>query len=408
MSNLYIQVLGGTIAGEAELKEVDVQTQLGNTERRIRSITEPKHGKIQELVKYQLSDIARSRFDHIVVEEADMFIDSADGNCDTIEHAVALVREQLRARVGNLVICYGTDGAAFLSQALAEAITPEQLGDKRGIIIAVAQHAAPKRPLDATGAIDQNSTDAARNLEHATYFSRMEETNGRIGVLVDGILYPPRGLRKSRTKHMNPFASRYGMMSSAPEKGPTYRWSKLNKPENVELPAGINARYKLIPGVESLGLDATSNYENLAAMVQGGIDKQTLNGIVIQAPGNGNLRNIERDRKIMRQTVEFAADKGVPIVVIGDPMQPHDGPDEEETVYPGDAKLFGGQLIQGNGLQPAEAKLITSESLYNAKRRLHLHGPAVIDYVRMRMQAYIQYVDGAISQQDYINLKSKM
>jgi L-asparaginase/Glu-tRNA(Gln) amidotransferase subunit D len=410
--NLYIKVYGGTIAAEAEDRVSKIPSDNGDFEEVINLVTAPKRGKIKELLDYEVPQKEKDRYPEIIVEEADVFLDSGDFEVDTIERMVQDIRENLRTRMGNFIICMGTDAAAYAGQAIADGISRDHLGSDRNIIIAVAQQSSPPRPRNAVGKMDQQGSDAARNLTNAIYLSTEEGMKGQIAMLVGNMLRPARGLRKINTEGSDPFQSRYREIAHSDNSPvPDWSWSYRNPP-NVTRPAGLSERYKLLPGVETVGVDPISNYQNLTNMITGALTSgytgrdQTLNGIVLQAPGSRNLRTNDRDKGYIREMANIAAEHGIPVAIISDPMQPG-RTGNKGTVYAGDASLIGGKIIDGGKLILAEAKLQMSNALYYAKKKLGLTKEDVLTFVQEQLDLYSMFVRSEMKLEEYVDALKK-
>lgn len=406
---INIVVLGGTIASEATpttISETDVH---GKSREVIRCITKPKHGKILELLNFQMPDDVKERYPILpLVKESEVFLDSADFEVDTLERAVQGVRDILRETKGNIIICTGTDSSAYLSQAMADGISPEALGG-RSVVITMAQYASPKRPDDAEGPINQGKSDAANNLANALRLSMDSRMNGQIGTVVGSLLRPARGTRKREITGPDPLDNRFFPIAHS-NNASIPNWL-FDNPQNVNYPTGLtNVRYKLLPGVESYSVDPFSNYQNLVDIMEFASKKnpRTLNAMILSAPGSCNLRNNPRDHELIERAADIGLTNGIPLIVTSDPMHRQER-GEECATYAGNAFNRRSGLIDGRRMMVPELKVVVAQSLYTAKKIKKIADPATLgEYVDTHLDCYSDFVEGKIAYHDYMEMLREM
>lgn len=408
---LNVLVFGGTIASEITQESVIVKLPGGREEERIREITIPKRGKIEELLKHQVPPEVKNIFRApIAIKESEVFLDSADFQVDTLEEAVQNVRRVLRETRGNIIICAGTDATAFLSQAMADGISADGLTD-RNIIITMAQYASPKRPEGAAdGPIDQGRSDAAKNLTNAIYLSSRERFRGQIGVCVDQTLYSARGSRKIQTSGYDPLQNRFPSIAKK-QNGEKIKWLFDDECHNTNIPGGLSGvSYKLLPGVESFSVDPLSNYQNLVDIMEFASKKtpRTLNAMILSAPGSCNLRSNPRDCELIENAARIGAQSGIPLIITSDPMQPQET-EADAAVYVGNALNRKTSLVNGRRLMVPELKMVVAQTLYTAMKIKKIYHPEkILGAVDSQLELYSEFVSGEMTLQEYTDILRKM
>lgn len=346
----------------------------------------PIRGRLQEIVERGMPPYLAKRFEKISVRDAELFGDSNQFRADPdLTQMVQEVRSLIQNSRGNIHAVMGTDQAAASAHALAEGISREELG-KRAIIIEVAQENIPTREL--TEIRDDEiirKSNVGRVLENGLYLSLRKELQGCITVLGGSHLYPARGLRKVNTVADDPFSGRFdsiGYRTNDP------KWV-IAHPERLRaaMPRGDGNGIKFSMGVEVKDLGITADYRNLYEDVRRSIpswwERKFLHktshykGIVLNAPGEGSVREYEKDLELLVKTADIAARHGIYMVLVGDPHQPKNplfaSPDEYYTgglarvqrrLYgPPTRKKKGRTFIGGGKLTATEARLLLSAAI---------------------------------------------
>ncbi len=150
--------------------------------------------------------------------------------------------------------------------------------------------------------------------------------------------------------------------------------------------------------MEIIPVDAMTNFANIVAMIEGAIlsNRRTLNGLIIEAPGSRNLRSNARDRKYLRQILDLALEKGIPISILGQPMQPFHKHGVSQAVYMGSADLLGGPIMPGGELMSTEAKIVMSIALREAQTA-EMNPSETITHVREAIKKYVLYIHSSIA-----------
>lgn len=391
--NLYIKVFGGTLASE--------KNEAANIV--------PKRGKVLELLEHEVSQYEKDRYGDIVVEEEEPFLDSADARAETIESMVSGVRAHVRKRAAPLLIVTGTDTAAHFLQALADGLPPDQLGDSR-IMTVVAQKASPKRPKSAVGSIGQEGSDAANNLTNALYLLSALKTRGQISLCCGNALFPARGLIKEQLASRQPFACRYGPLAIS-DQAVVPNWTFQQPPiSNADRAAGAAGRYKLLPNISTFTLTPFTDYRRLPKLVvePPGPDSDSPNCVILEVPGNRNVRQKEvMDRESFRKAVDVGARNGIPIVVVSETMQQHAVGNGIQDKYKGDVSMVDGPVVDGGRLTRIEVEVVVSNSLHLARKSDNLSGPQVVERVRRDLQMYMDFVEGRMSADAYVNYRNR-
>jgi L-asparaginase/Glu-tRNA(Gln) amidotransferase subunit D len=394
LGNLYIKVFGGTLASEKD---------------KATGFTVPKHGKVDELVKYQLPRDIRDLYRSIIVEEEGVFLDSANYRANSLEAMVAAARKHFRGRSGNLLGVCGTDGLEAGSHACADGLTQELMGDASFNIV-VAQRAGPERPPNTIWPIDQQGTDAARNLMHGIYHSTLAETRGKVTVTAHDSLFSARGLRKINTAKPQPFESRYDpLLQCANVEAELPRWlpGRLSdETRNDALPTSTGGRFNLVQGIETMTLDTLADYQNLLAFMDGGIRRGTLKGVVVQVLGSSNPRDYPEDKAALLEAAEMGEPHSIPVIIVSEPVQPRKPKNgKKRSMYAGHVSRLGGKVINGGELTKTETKLVAAQVLHRVMRVEGRTGEEVRRLVAAALCEYEQFVNGDLSVDQYIRTK---
>lgn len=284
-------------------------------------------------------------------------IDSAKAQADV--HIMNIVRS-LRSRIkrdeaDTFIVLYGTDTMADFVTALGFGVSKKELGDKSIIVTGAMQN------------VEITNTDAFRNFQRSVALALLkEEIRGKIGLCFNDRFFPPRRLQKIQRNRKHPFASGFRRMAKYNIENELWHFDR--EPAPYDEPRGVEGEdFRLVSGVERIGLTATSDYKNLPDMVKG------LAGVVLEAPGNGNLRDGPKDIAAIKKTVTAA--KGL-LVVVGEAVQNQDDDDEllsdndwSDVAYRGDATLFEGRLMAGNQMSESEARILLSHWIAEARHR---------------------------------------
>jgi|GEM_PF-2520553 hypothetical protein len=411
--------LGGTIScsefipGTDTLFDPNKHTDVPQVEVR------PERGKIEALMRDHVDSKTLERFPTTInYKEDDVLKDSAEYTVTDLMRIVRNVRADLRkSKNRSQILTAGTDNAAPLVQAIAEGVPKDLLGD-RSIIIAVSN--------DHVGNVSQptNKHPAIVSLVNSLYLStRTDEIKGRIGLCTGLNLFAPRGLVKSSTKG-EAFHSRFTPIANAKDL-PQPEWAYTLPIRPCDKPSGQEHDYLLAPGIETVKLSWASEYENtltaLAAQLNPGLvgsmferlrfkkEKRKLNGVVMQAPGTGNLNQNEESLSYIVDATEMAAKEGVPVILIADPVQPQDFNPNDNLAggYGGSFALIkpildklsptgASLLIDGEDLTHTEATSLLSAAVARATEHHGYKGFYVIEYT----QSYVDNYISAMSQKD--------
>jgi L-asparaginase/Glu-tRNA(Gln) amidotransferase subunit D len=319
-------------------------------------------------------DIAKfSRIDAIPSKP---LIDSAQAKVRTILSIVAQYRKSLSENDTNVIMgLYGSDTAADLLNALGNAISKEELGNK-GIIINVSmQH------------LDSKTNNAQRFFKRGLLLAAQHEVRGKIGLLYGERYFSPRGMEKVQLTQDYPFISRFHRMAKYETDNRSW---KFRDEEKFDIPIGKkDKRYRLIDGVEEVPVTTTSNYSRLPKAIEDNT------ATILVAPGNGNLRTDSKSLALLRKA---ARDGKGPIIVVGRAIHNSDNdlqpePDLQDAVYNGDA-TFIDQVISAGVMAPTEARILVSQTIADA------YTEGITD-----KEAIFQRVYEAISQYPFLTLQ---
>lgn len=400
--------------------------------------------KILQVLRYETDPGSRAAYGangaNIDYSEERELYDSSQLNTDRLEMDVARIRQLLMSDttgLRNVLFFTGTDSAAYQMHAVAEGISKEMLGN-RTILGICFQDPFPARPQDckqpyytAENLSPELLVTAGRrvkDLNNALALVRHPDMRGMIGLFCGGLVLPPRGLHKVNIGDEQPYTNRYDVIARAgqdPENAavdayvPVPYWMIQDK-HNVYCPRGRPWEYTLQSGIESWPFDATSDYANLPAAMYGlakswrklGFKEQTAHGLVVQAPGSRNIREGHEDLLNLHRAGEIGRKSNIPLVVIGDPLQPHwDGGKETTSIYGGDFGRMRAELdkiaksdkrcregrtavISGGKLARAEVKVELSRIMRRARDVHDFEGWELIDYVQRCLLEYEEFVAG--------------
>lgn len=418
----HVHVLGGTISageyiGEDELFFPEVHGSRASHIEEI--IIRPQRGKIDQMLRTDIPQNTKDLFANISCSEANELVDSADYDVKHLMRIVREVRALLATDLGHLILPSGTDTAAFLLHALADGIPSSLLGERNILVVVSQKHASipgsPNRPESYEGQYYPSEIEAVASLHRALVVSLKEKMRGRIGLCCGDRVLPPRGLQKVNAVGDDPFYCRFRDQAFETKEEPR-RWM-FELPRPVDCPRGKEEDYTLIDGVEVVNLGPTSNLKNLPAMVWGALHpsflrriafrpKQTqLRGLVVQVPGQSNLRQKRADLQQISVTAEISAKEGIPVVVISDPLQSqsHYAPSTESTArYAGNLAVVqplldrlvqgGSHLVDGGDLSRAEATILTSAAVAKAREHRQYKGPDIVRYVQDAFERYWEFL----------------
>ncbi|MEK7563141.1 MAG: hypothetical protein AAB544_01985 [Patescibacteria group bacterium] len=348
----------------------------------INKLKNPISGRLQQIVEVGTPDYLRERYKDIVVRDSKLFGDSSQLRADPdLMQMVSEVRQILERTCGKIFVVMGTDQAAAGAHVLAEGISSEELGD-RSIIILVSQTNIPERELQVLPDGVVENSEPGRVLENGLYLGLRKELSGRIAVLGGSTLYPARGLRKVNTKTDDPFSCRFESLGNREGN----RW-QLYAPERSQaaVPRGNGDECKLSMGVEMKDLGITATYRNLYEDVCRSIPgwfartflkkKSHYEGLVLNAPGEGSVREYPEDIEYLVKTAHIAARHNIPMVLVGDPQQPeHPLLEEGDEHYTGafarvQHRLYGAStnkgkaFVSGGKITPTEMRLLMAAAI---------------------------------------------
>jgi len=422
---VHVYVLGGTIAcGEHRVPVTFDPRRHASPEEAFETVTEPEPGRIKQLIDFGVAAGTKQKCGHIEYEEAQPIVDSAEYTTRHLMQIVKDVRERLARHSMNMLLTCGTDSAAAVMHVLAEGIPSELLGDRR-IIVAVSQEHAKIEETTAEGQpVFQPHCEPVDNLNNALFLSTWKSIRGSIGLCCGHVLHAPRGLQKVDAvgKEREVFQGRFPLMAWADD-SPVPVWQS-DRPMPYQFPRGKDHAYLLEEGVETWPLGTTSHYGNLYRAILGmteccrmHCDHQEecvlpghqLRGIVLQAPGTGNLRQNPVDLRALGEAAVIAGKHGVPIVLLSDPMQTDRRKWYEdrrrETVYGGDLSVVRGKIqdavgegkkahiIHGGELAREEARLLVSAAVARARHQHKLEGEDIVRYTEQYLQGYQQFIE---------------
>jgi hypothetical protein len=401
--SLNIEVYSGTLASE----KVGDDPELDDLQ--------PKEGKVEEIWDNEVDGRVRDIYSKVSIQDQLPFVDSSNLNCDLTECIAYGMRETVRRKTGNIVAVVGTDLGKFAEQAIADAVDIEKLGD-RSIIIVSSTEASPKRGRKSGVMWSQAGSD----LTNAVYLSSRDEMRGKIAHYCGGILLPARGLDKIQNAGtIQPFISPYQPVTQG-RNPPVYDWDAFNVRQpvrkdiahdrNVLLPTGTAARYKLLPGIEAFPVDAISNYANILALAERGIEKGTLNGLIVPAPGKGDFRNVHADIDELMKAAQICLNAGVPFISISDPITPNTPKQMRSipslpTTYGSTAKVDPNLVYRGVPLSLVEAKMVVSESAHYGKKKEKLEKRDLIAFINEEVTQYRLFVSNLITHEDYMQAR---
>ncbi len=365
----------------------------------------PLPGKVWDLLQKDVPDIEHF---HITYEQSEFFGDSAFYATKELMGICRRVLQSLLNREGSLIIPCGTDTAASIMHVIAESVPPELLGDRCILGVAAQKHASPNRPADHEGPFyPPNTCEPVKSLSNALFIATSEFMRGRIGMLCGKKVLAARGFQKFDALGSEPFLSRFKTrVSCENEKQPLPRW-EFDAPIPAELPRGKGHDYVLEPGVESMVLDPSSDYQNVPNMIWGALKRRKydddmpdktgrLRGLVLQVPGDRNLRtNNDRDMASIREGVSMAREAGVPVAVAAHPLyREHHRMPNITTQYEGNVTnlLKSCAIIDGRYLSSTEARLLMSASVARARNQHGLRKGRIVTYVEEYFRRYEQFL----------------
>ncbi len=375
---------------------------------------EPKKEKVQMMLEYDIPHDVRSRFGKIFYFEADELKDSSQYENTDLQRLVYDFRKLLRNYPGlNWIIAGGTDQASMYMHAFAMGVPRQELGN--GMILgAVAnRHASPNRPVDLRQEFyHEEESEPVMVLADCVRImtSKSHRLPGKIALMTPGCLLPPLGLHKERTSGGFNIGSRFKTVGIKMGND----WKTLQNPQEHYplIPRGDCDCYRLVQGIEADVLHSGSNYENWKAGLEKKLEipwaiDRGLSANVLIAPGEGSLREDEKKLEHLAIGIEQSAEKGVPTMLIGDPLQPEppenwdEDPDEksEQASYAGRFKWVQDilarkspthttRLIDGGKMSFTEANLQLAHSVADARLKHNLKGDEIVEYTQAMIARY--------------------
>ncbi len=389
--------LGGTISCNEYVDDDVYDSRIHKNPKRVE--IRPQRGRIRDLIQQHVDKDTVNLFDGLNFQEARTLKDSAEYRVADLMRIVKTVRELLAEHKSNILITAGTDSSASLTHALAEGVPP-QLLQTNSLIVAVSnEHVSEKNPAT-------NKHPAIVSLTNSLYLLTRDKIRGRIGVCTGITLHSPRGLQKISTTG-EPLMSRFPAIAKANDK-PVPDWFYSDS-RAYQQPRGKPHDYVLSPGVEDLVLGPSTEYENIRYMLKGAIDQPELDGrsskmrgLIIQAPGTANLVQNRRELKYLEESAEYAREKGIPVVLIADPLQREEvswSTNDENKGYGGSFAIIEPALneasssgktsiLNGGKLTRTEAQLLTSAAVARAREQHELEGSDIVNYVEKYLLDY--------------------
>lgn len=412
--HLHVRNYGGTISCSEYLAETgklyDPTIHGAKEDNQIEYL--PEKGKIEYLILNSVSEAIRNLFgedgQNIIFSEASAIKDSAEYTTQDLMQIVSDVRRILHEDILNgysersLLLATGTDTAASVAHVLAEGIRPEDLRGRAVGLVVSNDHVAYDNP-----ASDKHS--AIVSLTNGMYLVTRPGAHGRVGVCNGGNYYAPRGLRKVSTKGNNNFKGRFPVIAEADE-GPVPKWaftSRKEQPQPYEAGRGREHEFALENGIECMQLVPTCNYANIKPFIEGACTntRGEFSGLILIAPGDANLRKGATDLVHIAIATELAAEAGIPVMVVADPLRP-EVIGEDITPKKNNSAGYSGSfsnirrilddysstgktfLIDGGELTVTEATLLMSAAVARAKNQHNYTKDKIVEYVRKCIKDY--------------------
>lgn len=391
-----VVVAGGTLAcGEVPSRKADGTMGVKK---------DPIRGKVRSIVENDVDPETRVKGEPYTFHELPTLRDSSQYKPQHLESITGVVCSRLERFKKSMIIVMGTDNAPGLMHVLAERVPASLLGDRAIMGIVSQKHAFPNRPDDHTGKFYADWCEPVSNLTNAIHLlATYAQFRGRIAVCCKGAVYSARGFRKLDTKTDDPFYSRFHQWFEADMRNPVPKWRFNPDFETAfhHTPRGEdNPDFSIVDGIETLPLRLMSNYKNLLDWMKllanpTKRNPQTLNGIVLTAPGQAQIR--EADRAILSEAINDAGKKGIPVVLVPDAVESEvetwdAPPDEGDKMYAGspelakNAALGGpqGRIIHGGEMLPEEATYVLGMAVAHARNKGLKEGymAEIANYVR--------------------------
>ncbi len=174
-------------------------------------------------------------------------------------------------------------------------------------------------------------------------------------------------------------------------------------PWPCDIPVGnVRSPFRLISGIKTVKLGSASDYRLLHDHEVEGARKEhhlppgqkRFQGLILAAPGPGNIRSNSKDRSLLRRAVDTLARWGIPVAVRGRATVDYK-PTLAEGEFPGDvygndAGFLGGALISARGMAEGESTVVmqhlVAKTIADGKK-----GEELVDIVGRRFASYAQY-----------------
>jgi L-asparaginase/Glu-tRNA(Gln) amidotransferase subunit D len=362
----------------------------------------PKPGKIQELVRFEVSDKAlapyggRDSKQRIIINEYEP-IDSSQARGEDIESMITTVRQELRTHKGHdHVVIYGTDTMEDFAQCLSQGVSKEGLANS-SFVLTGSMDCAEKSRRRQRERTHQEGSDAVRNLEHAICLASQKEMRSRMAFCFGNVAYRLRGLQKIHANdHWHAFLSRFPKLATLDKE----HWD-FNAEQSFDPPTGVKKQqYKLSPGLKELELGVYAHYDDLVHEMSRPELTDTCKAVILKTPGSGNIRSNKSDLSALTTAAALARHKGIPFVVIGRAMQGYTK--DPVPIYAVSAERHDGPWITGNGLAPSEVREVLSSFLYKVKKTPDLTAEAIVCLAKVAINDYREFTKGEISADEYV------
>ncbi len=390
----------------------------------------PRSDKIRLMVENDVDKTELLAFDTIeYVEHPELATnprrtDSSQYREENLMQISATMRDLLKSGDRDWFVKVGSDNAAATLHTIAESVPPSLLGDRIIFGLASQTHASPNRPLghETKPFYTYEDHEPVALFEDAMNLLRKHRAAlaGRIvmccrcqGETEDMPphmkIYAPRGLQKANTV-LNPFQCRFGTLGWGSKKDGWELKDTSDRPEF--LPRGTDDDFLLLRGVEEMNLAVASSYANVRNAIygmingrtlpDGSVEKGGLTGLVLTAPGDASLLDVDDELQALSEGIEFAAQNGVPVGLGAGPLHSAQADLGERKHYTGSFatirqkldKFAEGRtsLIDGFPFTDDELYLLICASVARARIQKNLQGEGISEYSTEYIRQYRNFL----------------